>query len=70
MKNKESGWVIINTNHPANPRNKMIYHHTFSRTRKEAIANFIEGSGWPWWKWKRKYNFRVVKAESVITVIV
>lgn len=35
---------------------------SFRTKRAEAIKDFIEGSGAPWRFWKKKWNFRCVKA--------
>lgn len=63
---KVKGWVIVNPYHPTSEK-EMIIASTFSRTRSEAIKNFIQGSGSDWSFWKRKFNYRCVKAESVLT---
>lgn len=68
MKNEQEGYVIINENHPNNPKNKTIFTHTFSTLKKNCIENFIESSGKGWRYWYDKYNFRCVKATMTIQV--
>lgn len=62
------GWVIMNDNHPANPNNLMIFQDTFSFTRSNAIKKFTDGTGDDWKWWKRKYNFKAVRATMTITL--
>lgn len=68
MEDKTTGWVICAVNHP-NTGNSFIVTHTFSITRKKAIETFIKGSGATWAHWKRKYNFKAIKATSTITTL-
>jgi hypothetical protein len=68
MEDKSKGWVVVNYNHPTTG-NQYILPTTFKHTRKEAITEFLKGSGSPWRYWRDKYNFRCVKAISVISVI-
>lgn len=49
-------WVVLTYNH-GHTGGKYISWGTQSRKRKDAIANFIEGSGNSWRYWKEKYNF-------------
>ena len=44
MESKNTGWVIINENHPM-AGEKFIVKETFSRLRKDAISKFNKGSG-------------------------
>jgi len=67
MKAITNGWVVVNYNHPSTG-NSSICESTFSRTRKEAIEKFTQGSNQQWKYWYRKYNFRCVRAKSVITI--
>lgn len=63
-----NGWVIYSPNHPAT--NSTFFHSsTFRPYRKEAIADFINGSGANWKYWYRKYNFRFVKATQSVTIL-
>jgi hypothetical protein len=66
MEKNRKGWVIVNENHPNNPRSKNTLSETFAYTRKDSIAKFVSGSGSDWRYWYRKYNFRAVKAEMTI----
>ena len=59
---------VINIGHPRNG-NKYIVNDSFSYTRKDAVKKFIDGSGCSWRYWKDKYNFKVVKAESIIVTM-
>ncbi len=68
MKLKNEGWVVVNIGHPRTG-SKYIVPGTFERTRSGYIKSFVAGSGDAWKFWKKKYNFRVVKAKQcVITV--
>lgn len=67
MKRTSNGWVVCNLNHPANGE-KMICEDTFSRTRKEAISKFINGTNSSWKFWYRKYNFRCKRCAVEITI--
>lgn len=67
MQDKQTGWVVINIGHPRTG-GKYIVASTFSRTRREAISNFTNGTNEGWRYWKQKYNFRVVKASQVVGV--
>jgi hypothetical protein len=69
LRENRPGWVIINIGHPTTG-NKFISYHTFSWTRKEAIAKFIKDSGSPWTYWRKKYNFRAVRAEQTIKTFI
>lgn len=66
MKDEWNGWVVINIGHPSNGR-KYIVNDSFSYTRKGAVKKFIEGTSTSWTYWRRKWNFRVVRAISSIT---
>lgn len=68
MEAKENGWVIINENHP-NTNSKYLVPSTFANTRRKSIRLFIEGSNENWRYWYRKYNFRCVKAISLIKTL-
>lgn len=65
MQDQTTGWVVENQNHP-NTNSKHIVTSSFRRTRSEAIAAFIKDSGKSWEYWRRNYNFRCVKAVSII----
>lgn len=67
MENCTPGWVVINIGHPRTG-NKYIVNDTFSIKRSEAIKKFISGSGSDWNYWKKKYNFRVVRADTTVAV--
>ena len=62
-----SGWVVISLLHPTTKRDHMV-PSTFRKTRSLAIAAFVEGSGQSWSYWKKKFNFRCLRAKSVITL--
>jgi hypothetical protein len=64
-KSINKGWVIINTGHPRTG-NKYIVSGTFSRKRTDSISLFIKGSGSNFRYWKEKFNFKCVRAESII----
>jgi len=68
MEHKTNGWVIHNPKHPANEK-AMFFPESFRVTRKEAIQDFIKGSGNPWEYWRKKMNFRCVKAESTVKIL-
>jgi len=59
------GWVVINIGHPANGQ-KFIDRESFAFTKNGCIKNFIKGSGETWEYWRRKYNFRCVRATMTI----
>lgn len=67
MKIDQTGWVIINIGHPKTGEEYIVYH-TFFYTRKGSISGFIEDTGHTWEYWKRKYNFRAVRATIKVTV--
>lgn len=67
MENKQSGWLILTEKHPRS-RKLLVIWSTFSPTRKEAIENFVSGSGSSWKYWKRNYGYKAVKAESLIMI--
>lgn len=67
MKITQYGWIVINIGHPRTG-NRYIVGETFSATRTKAIKNFICGSGNHWRYWRKKYNFRVVRANQTISV--
>ena len=68
MKLENEGWVVVNIGHPRTG-GKYIVSGTFERTRSGSIKLFVAGSGNDWKYWKKKFNFRVVKAKQcVITV--
>lgn len=68
MKTETKGWVVVNENHPSGA-NPYVVTSTFSETRKEAIKNFVTGSGESWKYWYRKYNFKCVKAKSTVETL-
>lgn len=61
------GYVIINNCHPTT-RKKQFLPRTFRVYKKDCIADFIKSSSEPWKYWYRKWNYRCVKAESIVTV--
>jgi len=61
------GWVIINIGHPNNGE-KYIVNFSFAYTKNGCIKEFINGSGHTWEYWRRKYNFRCVRAIMTIKV--
>lgn len=67
MENCTPGWVVINIGHPRTG-DKYIVTYTFSYKRSEAIKMFISGSGNDWNYWKKKFNFRVVRADTTVSV--
>lgn len=68
MEQTSKGWIISNENHPSGT-DKYLIHSTFAQTRKESIGLFCKGSGKEWRYWYRKWNFRCVKAEIIISTI-
>jgi len=68
MKLESKGWVIVNIGHPVSKRSYIIYD-SFSYSRKGAIETFVNGSANNWAYWRRKWNFRAVKAEATIVTI-
>lgn len=68
MEDKVTGWVIGNTGSSRSGL-QFIVPSTFSYTRTEAIAKFIEGSGNSWLYWKKEYNFCAVKATQCVKTI-
>lgn len=69
MIEQRQGWLIINENHPNNPGKKMIYSETFRLLRKECIDAFIFGTSGSWNYWRKKYNFKCVKAQVTIKTL-
>lgn len=67
MNELSKGWVVVTYNHGFTHREFMI-PSTFAPTRTKSIGIFIEGSGYNWKYWYRKYNYRCVKAKSILTV--
>lgn len=67
MEKLTTGWVVINIGHPRKG-NKYIVNDTFSVNRSQAIKKFIDGSGHDWDYWKKKFNFRVVRADMTISI--
>jgi hypothetical protein len=67
MQITKKGWVVINIGHPLTG-NKYIVDETFSPTRSKAIKLFINDSGVGWHHWRKKYNFRVVRAEHTVSI--
>jgi len=65
MEQSETGWIIVNENHP-NTKSKFLITSSFASTRKRSIQLFVEGSGADWRYWYRKYNFRCKRATSNI----
>lgn len=68
MKTTKKGWVVVSEKHPESGE---IYlaEHTFRLTRSGSIQYFIEGTNKSWRWWKRKYNYKCVKAEITIITI-
>lgn len=60
------GWVVVNIGHP-NTGSKYIVRESFAFTKNGSIKAFIKGSGESWGYWRRKYNFRCVRASMNIT---
>jgi len=65
--NKTEGYVIINTGHPRTGR-EFVDNQSFNMYKGKCIEIFIKDSGRDWRYWYRKYNFRCVKATSIITL--
>ncbi len=63
----EKGWVIVSLDHPSGA-NPFTVSCSFARTRKLSIALFTEGSTKPWNYWKKKYNFKVVRATRTVQI--
>lgn len=66
MKHNSPGWVIINIGHPATG-SKYVVPETFSHKRSDAVKRFVAGSDNTWEYWRKKFNFRVVRADIQIT---
>lgn len=60
---QQLGWVIMTPKHP-NGGKLSVYWFSFRRTRTEAIAEFIKGSGMTWRRWRKQYGFVAVKATA------
>lgn len=67
MKSDENGWVVVSKNHP-NADSSFIVSNTFKYKRTDSINEFVSGSNASWDYWKRKYNFRCVRATRTIEV--
>lgn len=67
MQTTSPGWVIVSINHPTTGSTYMV-ESTFSRTRKQAIKEFCDGSELDWQYWRKNYNFRCVKAVQTIKI--
>lgn len=67
MKTTSTGWVVCDFNHPVNGK-EMICEDTFSRTRKESISKFVNGTNANWKFWYRRYNFRCKRCDVEITI--
>jgi hypothetical protein len=65
MENTIQGWVIIASPHPRSEKD-VIHHFTFGNKRTDVIQEFTEKSSKSWRWWKRNYNLKCVRAESVI----
>ena len=68
MKEETTGWVIVCYKYPSTGSD-WIVSSTYSSLRKEAIQKSVSGSGAKWDYWKRKYNFKCIKAKSIIELI-
>lgn len=67
MKKTITGWVVINIGHPRT-EGKFINGWSFSSIRKECIAKFVANTGYKWEYWRKKYNFRCVRATQMVYV--
>lgn len=63
------GWVVVNYDHSHTHREFMM-SSTFARTRSKSINLFVSDSGEDWKYWYRNFNYRCVKAQSVISTII
>lgn len=68
MKNKQSGWVIKNDNHPTGTK-PFIIASTFRYTRKECIKDFLIGTCKDWKYWRSEWNFECVKATQTVEIL-
>ena len=68
MQDECTGWVIICINHPI-AGTDYIVPDTFSYRKKDAIKRFFAGSDGDWNYWKKKFNFRAVRAKRNVSVV-
>ena len=68
MKTAENGYVIICEDHPVTGTSYIV-HGSFQNYKHLAIAYFIKDTSHTWEYWKRKYNFRCVKATQSINLL-
>lgn len=68
MEESEKGYVIVNYNHPNNPKPTM-FSFSFRRLKRQCIKDFCDGSGSDWKYWRTKFNFQCVKVESTIKTL-
>lgn len=61
------GWAIVSINHPRT-NSSYIVPYSFRERKREAIRDFIEGSGNSWKYWKKHFNFRAVRATETIAI--
>jgi hypothetical protein len=68
MEEKSFGWVVLSYNLPQSGK-QIMFSNSFATTRNESIRLFVGNSGNAWKYWYRKYNYRCVKAQSIISTI-
>ena len=68
MKDEAKGWVVVNIGHPTSGV-AYVVTSTFAYRRKDAIANFVSGSGETWKYWRKNYNFRAKRATCIVETI-
>lgn len=66
---KIKGWVIYTPKHSF-CGSELWWDWSFRKTRSKCIADFVANSGETWRGWKRKYNYKCVKAESIIKILI
>lgn len=63
-----NGWVVVTQNHGFTGR-AFIVSSTFAPTKGISMKLFADDSGFPWKYWYRKFNYRCVRAQNIITVL-
>ena len=68
MKKETTGWVVATRCHPTNNK-PMIAEFSFDSMRSGAIKKFTTVSKEEWPYWRKKFNFKAVKAKVTIEVL-
>lgn len=63
---EDRGWVIVCIDHPMTNKSFVVLN-SFRYTRRQAIKDFND-SVVSWEYWKRKYNYRCVRATQTVVV--